>query len=113
VVVLDENQRFKNILDPVDPLVQVASELFTLPDVKVLLLSATPNKMYTPSWEQEEDHYRDFFNTAQFLLEDQPQELEALRAAVEVFRLALLRSQAGSQSELAGARETIERALRG
>ena len=32
-----------------------------------MLLSATPYKMYTVSHEVDDDHYRDFLNTVEFL----------------------------------------------
>jgi hypothetical protein len=64
---------------------QLAHELFNFSDkhsrARVLLLSATPYKMYTLSHESdEEEHYRDFLETLRFLFND-PQktsEVEAL-----------------------------------
>jgi hypothetical protein len=74
LVILDEFQRFKHLLDPElgDEAAFLARQLFDWQDetaqARVLLLSATPYKMYTLSHEAEEDdHYRDFLRTVEFL----------------------------------------------
>jgi hypothetical protein len=68
IVILDEFQRFSHLLDVNDPETQLARDLFSFPDVRVLLLSATPYKMYTPPGEESgEDHYQDFVRTVRFL----------------------------------------------
>jgi hypothetical protein len=44
---------------------------FQHPDVRVLLLSATPYKMFTLDQEtDEDDHYPDFIRTLKFLFND-------------------------------------------
>lgn len=73
LVILDEFQRFRFLLEepnPDDPddIRTLAHELFGQPDVRVLMLSATPYKMYSLSDEQDDDHYRDFVQTTQFLM---------------------------------------------
>lgn len=72
LVILDEFQRFKDILDGEDEMAELARRLFTYSDetadARLLLLSATPYKMYTLQHEEEEDdHYRDFVRTVKFL----------------------------------------------
>jgi hypothetical protein len=75
LVILDEFQRFKHLLDAPDEgaeheVSQLAHDLFTAPKVKVLLLSATPYKMFTLAEERHsggDDHYTDFFATFEFL----------------------------------------------
>ena len=72
LVILDEFQRFKDFLDGEDEMAQLARRLFTYSDetahARLLLLSATPYKMYTLQHEEEEDdHYRDFVRTVKFL----------------------------------------------
>ena len=47
LVIMDEFQRFKDLLDGEDEVAVLAKTLFNYPDAKVLLLSATPYKMYT------------------------------------------------------------------
>ena len=79
LVILDEFQRFKQLLDepnPSDPddIRALAHHMFNQTDphthepVRILLLSATPYKMYTLSDEPDEDHYADFLQTCQFLM---------------------------------------------
>jgi len=47
IVILDEFQRFKYLLDEDDPVALLARQVLDFPKVKVLLLSATPYKMYS------------------------------------------------------------------
>ena len=75
LVILDEFQRFKNLInepqtDSEREVKELADELFGAETVKVLLLSATPYKAYTLADEQaEDDHYADFIETVKFLEE--------------------------------------------
>ncbi|KYM74022.1 helicase-related protein [Pantoea agglomerans] len=74
LVILDEFQRFKALLDGDDEAALLAKALFEQPNVRVLLLSATPYKMFTLDQESEEDnHYADFIRTLQFLYNDDSQ----------------------------------------
>ena len=71
LVILDEFQRFKQLLDGNNKASMLATALFEHPDVRVLLLSATPYKMFTLDQENDEDdHYPDFIRTLNFLLND-------------------------------------------
>jgi len=71
LVILDEFQRFKQLLDGDDEASMLATALFEHPDVRVLLLSATPYKMFTLDQENDEDdHYPDFIRTLNFLFND-------------------------------------------
>ncbi|NCC60220.1 MAG: helicase [Verrucomicrobiae bacterium] len=71
LVILDEFQRFKHLLDGDDEASMLATALFEHPDVRVLLLSATPYKMFTLDQENDEDdHYPDFIRTLNFLFND-------------------------------------------
>lgn len=68
LVILDEFQRFTELLDGDDDASLLAKALFDYGNSKVLLLSATPYKMYTlPDEPDGEDHYRDFLRTVRFL----------------------------------------------
>lgn len=72
LVILDEFQRFKDLLDADDEGARLAKAIFDHPDAKVLLLSATPYKMYTlPDEPEGDDHYRDFTRTVRFLAGDE------------------------------------------
>lgn len=70
LVILDEFQRFRELLSGPDssPSAELAHALFNYPnpDLRILLLSATPYKMYSRDGE-EEDHYADFLCTMKFL----------------------------------------------
>ena len=73
LVILDEFQRFRHLLDSKTESGELAQRLFEYEDedeqtrVRTLLLSATPYKMYTLSEDSEDDHYRDFLQTIEFL----------------------------------------------
>lgn len=67
LVILDEFQRFKGLLDGTDPASDLANVLFEYPDVRLLLLSATPYKMYTVADDTDDDHYADLVRTLRFL----------------------------------------------
>lgn len=114
LVILDEFQRFRNLLHGEDEVAALARELFTYHGhqgdrARVLLLSATPYKMYTLSHETDDDHYRDFLETARFLfnshdsLADFERELRTYRAALCL---------GGHGEGLAESRAAIERRLR-
>ena len=112
LVILDEFQRFKYLLDDERDVGLLAQELFGFQDVKVLLLSATPYKMYTLQGEQGEDHYKDFNHTVKFLLREQPEILERLETAIDRYRRAMLNVGVGERRELQEAKASIEHILR-
>ncbi len=105
LVVLDEFQRFKDLLQP-DPgnfAAELAHQLFDHIDpetgrpTRTLLLSATPYRMYTTADETEGDHYADFLATCGFLFQD-PGRVDHLQ-----HRFAALRSALTSPDTLAEA----------
>jgi hypothetical protein len=86
LVILDEFQRFKHLLDGEDDAALLAKALFNHPEVRVLLLSATPYKMFTLDAEAgDEDHYPDFVRTLGFLYND-PESLATTTALIEARR---------------------------
>jgi hypothetical protein len=95
LVILDEFQRFKDLLDPEAEswAAHLASRLFTHCDpltgrpTRTLLLSATPYRMYTLD-DEDEDHYADFLRTCSFLMED-PDRVEQLSGRFRDLRAAL------------------------
>jgi len=104
-VVLDEFQRFKDLLQP-DPgnfAAELAHHLFDHVDpetgraTRTLLLSATPYRMYTTADEVDGDHYADFLATCRFLYQD-PEPVDQLER-----RFAQLRSALTSVDTLADA----------
>ena len=78
LVVLDEFQRFKDLLKPRpgDLAAELAQKLFDYCDpetgqrTRTLLLSATPYRMYTTADDTDSDHYKDFLDTCKFLYPD-------------------------------------------
>lgn len=93
LVILDEFQRFKHLLDDQTDDATLAKELFSYSDrhndVRVLLLSATPYKMYRMNHESDgEDHYEDFSNTLEFLSAGRGDQHE-IREILRQFRSAL------------------------
>jgi len=96
LIILDEFQRFKYLLDEDNEFALLAQELFNYRDAsdrqaKVLLLSATPYKMYTLQGEVGENHYEDFMRTIKFLLNShRNDEIDHLETAISQFRRAFL-----------------------
>jgi hypothetical protein len=113
LVILDEFQRFKDLLngDSDDEAAQLAQTLFTFPDVRVLLLSATPYRMLTLDHEDGEDHYTDFLETVRFLFNDSS-EVEALRSDLDTYRKSLLGLHVAPAAAATAARASIEARLR-
>jgi Helicase conserved C-terminal domain len=99
LVVLDEFQRFKDLLtpDPTNFAAELAHRLFDYEDpdsgrsTRTLLLSATPYRMYTTADETDGDHYADFLSTCSFLLRDEAR-VRRLRDRFDALRAALTAS---------------------
>lgn len=112
LIILDEFQRFRYLLNEDTEVGLLAQELFRCQEARVLLLSATPYKMYTLRDEEGENHYEDFEHTVRFLLQDQPAEMAALREALAEYRRAIFYLGSGEQRSLQEAKSTIEAILR-
>ncbi len=121
LVILDEFQRFRDLLNPKTTSGELAERLFAYEDthtqVRTLLLSATPYKMYTLSHESDDDHYRDFLQTVSFL-EGSVGSVESLEESLRQFRTQLpLVASAGeigsdATARLSEHRSTIQNELR-
>lgn len=116
LIILDEFQRFKHLLQPENDFNEIAHELFnfsnTQAPVKVLLLSATPYKMYTLAHEAAEDnHYEDFLRTIQFLQANQAQ-TTAFEQLLGAYRRELLRLSKGNDDNLLELKAKLEYQLR-
>ena len=101
LVILDEFQRFKSLLDGEDATAKLARQLFTYADdtsaVRLLLLSATPYRMYTLHHESaDDDHYRDFLRTVEFLDPDMKKSGD-LRRLLDDYRQAMYRIESGTE----------------
>ncbi|MDE0165413.1 MAG: DEAD/DEAH box helicase [Bryobacterales bacterium] len=116
LVILDEFQRFKALLETRDdrrtPAADLAQTLFqaTAHDkkpVRTLLLSATPYSLYTADAEiAQEDHYEDFLATTRFLLGDDDDRVTAVKHRLSRFGAALKQVAAGERDQ----GETVKRA---
>jgi hypothetical protein len=115
LVILDEFQRFKYLLEEDSELSLLAQKLFDFPDVKVLLLSATPYKMYTIHGESDENHYEDFERTVEFLLDGDQKKILKLKKSIKSYRNAMLHltlEKERSQTQLRSAKISIEDILK-
>ena len=125
LVILDEFQRFKSLLDTRDterdPAAGLAQELFQTEvhdgkRVRTLLLFATPYKLYTADAEIEhEEHYEDFLATTRFLLGDDEARVEEVKHQLSRFGAALRRAAAGDPEQMGRvelAKRTVEGSLR-
>jgi hypothetical protein len=113
LVILDEFQRFKDLLDAPEtsPTAELAQALFNYSDeLRILLLSATPYKMYTRD-NDEENHYTDFLQTMGFLL-DEAGTLDRLEADLADFRHGLQAVGDAGDRALFEAKDKVERRLR-
>ncbi len=116
LVILDEFQRFRHLLEGEDEASQLARELFEYADaeseVRVLLLSATPYKMYTISGESgEEDHYADLVRTLRFLQRDKTR-TEAVEVLLGRLRTGIYHLGEGALAELLRVKAELEARLR-
>jgi len=116
LVILDEFQRFKHLLSGEDDASVLARQLFEYADatsaVRVLLLSATPYKMYTLADESsDDDHYRDFLDTLGFLYRDAGK-TQRFAGLLREYRYELLRFNQDSPQRLEQLKTDIQRWLR-
>ena len=117
LIIMDEFQRFKHLLEGEDDSARLAQSLFEWtgeePEAKarVLLLSATPYKMYTVADEAGgEDHYADFLRTLRFL-ESNPDADSEYAVLLNAYREQLFRLGDGTD-ELRRIKTELERRLR-
>ena len=115
LVILDEFQRFKHLLDGGDATSKLARHLFNYSDdtahVRLLLLSATPYRMYTLHHESaDDDHYRDFLRTIEFL-DPELKKSGHLRGLLDDYRQAMYRIESGAEP-LVRIKGQVEKQLR-
>ncbi|MDI3331911.1 MAG: DEAD/DEAH box helicase [Micrococcus sp.] len=119
LVIMDEFQRFKELfpnLGETDTTgltdaQRLAQRVITTERAKVLVLSATPYKMYTlPDEPDGEDHYRDFTDTIAFLT-GKEQAREVTRQ-LGLLREGILQGTAEGQAAAETARSAVETTLR-
>jgi hypothetical protein len=108
LVILDEFQRFRDLLSDESEAGELANALFDYPDNKTLMLSATPYKMFTASGDEHDDHHRDFIKTVDFLLGD---DSHRFHGALRRFQDVLLDVGRIGPSEIRAARSALEHEL--
>lgn len=121
LIILDEFQRFKALLesrsDYADPAAELAQALFNAPTpeghrTRTLLLSATPYKLYTADAEIEhEDHYKDFIDTTRFLYGGDEARVDALQQALRRFGVELKRASQNLTHHVPAAKQEVEQLL--
>ncbi|MBW1804428.1 MAG: hypothetical protein JRJ85_27305, partial [Deltaproteobacteria bacterium] len=112
IVILDEFQRFRDLLDAQDEMGRLAKMVFNYPQVKVILLSATPYKLYTMYHEiNNENHYSDFLRTVDFLFGSKKR-LVAFEEDLVRYRNALLKPSTLDGQEVKKVKRRIESQLK-
>ena len=112
LIILDEFQRFKDLLRPDNPAGDLARHLFSWEDARVLLLSATPYKMYTLDQEAgADDHYKDFVDTLRFLQANEAR-TEAVKELLATYGRACARVGLDGMEPLREVKEKVEAELR-
>lgn len=120
LIIMDEFQRFRDLLHGETPAADLARELFDYSDgnghaARTLLLSATPYRMLTLSGDEPDDgeHYRDFLETLSFLYgrTNGPQIAATLEVEMRQFR-GFLHALPEARPEAINARRSVEQHLR-
>lgn len=121
LIILDEFQRFKPLLETRDkerdPAAELAQSLFNAPTreghpVRTLLLSATPYKLYTADAEIEhEDHYADFLATTRFLMAGDETKVQQLQRQLSRFGTELKRASLEHTGKILEAKHDVEQSL--
>ena len=98
IIILDEFQRFKDLITQTENF-EIADVLFNTKDAKLLLLSATPYKMYTITSDHYmgENHYDEFFDILKFLLGDK---LAEFKLNWEKYSKSILRIENKDETEI-------------
>jgi len=118
LIILDEFQRFKDLLKTETDAGVLAQNLFRYANEKehsearVLLLSATPYKMYSMNHEvADEDHYADFLATLRFLLEN-PEAESKFEALLKAYSAEFFRHGGIDMDRLLTLKSDMEQRLR-
>ncbi|WP_018139208.1 MULTISPECIES: helicase-related protein [unclassified Thioalkalivibrio] len=110
LVILDEFQRFSDLLNGETEEAELANDLFSLEGARLLLLSATPYRMLSMHGESDEDHHQNFLDTVGFLYGDE-HEVDGLRWALETYRRGCRQLAEGDHEGIQQAREGLQSRL--
>lgn len=115
LVILDEFQRFRHLFDEDSETATLFRAICEYADedaderARVLLLSATPYRMYT-TVDESDDHYADFVRTLSFLMHDNPAAVDRAGVLLEEYRVQLL--NADDPEEIVATRDRLANLLR-
>lgn len=118
LIILDEFQRFRHLLHGDDEMSSLARSLwqYVTPEqmrARVLLLSATPYRMYSTDAEVgAEDHYRDFIDTTRFLMDGDTERLARFQEKLDGYRHAVHDAIHGTPDAVLAARDAVQDELR-
>lgn len=112
LVILDEFQRFKDLLNGENEAAELAQQLFRHHEVRVLLLSATPYRMLSLDHERDDDHYTDFLDTLCFLFDGDEIRINEIKDEFRQFRQALYGLDDQSSVQAIKVRDILENHLR-
>jgi hypothetical protein len=116
LIILDEFQRFRDLLDGDDEAARLTRQLLDYQEAsgyraRVLLLSATPYRMLS-LYDEEEEHYEDFLRTCRFLYDGSEAKVDALERDLRAYRQRLYRVRgAGAAGDEEGAMEGTRRSV--
>ena len=114
--ILDEFQRFRNLIDPhsEDEQAVIARKIFGNRKARILLLSATPFKAFTGDMDHAngEDHYRDFKTVLEFLTNEDKDAIEDYERHRTGLYRQLLNLQKGEVNISTEHRDGLETILR-
>ena len=111
LVILDEFQRFKDLLDGDDDAAELARALFNYPGVRTLMLSATPYKMLSLDHEQDDDHYPDFIRTLEFLFNGDADATDGVKRDIQLYRSQIFALADGGGTTIDDARARLQASL--
>ena len=119
IVILDEFQRFKNLMQGEGEAAALARQLFEFTNrstrARVILLSATPYKMYMLSDEEERsgyNHHEDFMETLRFLFRNDSERLSEMEQLLDQYRRDLFFLPGSGWAGVQAIRQKIQTALR-
>lgn len=110
LVILDEFQRFKDLLDGDGDAALLARALFEYRNVRTLLLSATPYKMLSLDNEDDDDHYPDFLRTLRFLCNDD-EITDAVQQDIRDYRKQIFSHLRRNSTAMSTARDRVQQKL--
>lgn len=115
LIILDEFQRFKSILDEDNDSEEklITESLFNNDEIKILLLSATPYKMYAMQADDDDgtNHFDEFKFIVDFLLKDETKKQQFFEAWKE-YSQSLLQIQGKDWSFIKREKQKVESLLK-